>query len=450
MQGRRVLALSQSADVSVGCGRVSLHWHAPFGGGRPRTLDPLGVWSDDLPRRDAAAAVFVARDDVRGSLARLRLLIGACAVIVVVADEPLSADDVDALFESGADDVAASLQPDDLALALRRAVRLALERTTRPADGADLAAQRGFVQASIDNLPSPIFFTGSDGRYVGCNKAFERLIGRPSAQIVGATVYDIQPMNLARIYEQADQILLRTGGTQVYETRVRFADGSLRDVCIHKSAVAGPDGAPSGIAGALLDVTEYKRLEFRLKDAADRDPLTQAFNRRKFMELAAALERSVQETRQPLSVLVMDLDHFKSINDAYGHAAGDIVLCGFVDVLRSEIGKDNMFARAGGEEFYALCPGSTVEAAAAIAERLRAKFEALGFAWEGTTIKATASFGAAELRVGNETILQAVSRADRALYQSKRAGRNKVHVASAASAGDGPHLSTHGASTDTL
>ena len=179
------------------------------------------------------------------------------------------------------------------------------------------------IQNAIDMLPSPIFIKDGAGRYIACNRAFESYIGVPRSKLCGATVYDIAPAELAAIYEKADLELMAKGGTQSYEANVRYADGSYHDVIFFKSVFHNAEGKTDGISGVILDITERKRLESELAQAARIDFLTGALNLRTFYELANQQFNSFKRTREEFSLLMIDLDYFKEINDTLGHEAGD-------------------------------------------------------------------------------------------------------------------------------
>lgn len=123
------------------------------------------------------------------------------------------------------------------------------------------------LQSLFDVIPNPFFVKDAAGRYLGCNSAFERYLGLGRAQIVGKTVYDISPRELADRYFAADQALLDHPGTQVYETSVRWSDGSLRDVIFHKATLLGADGRVAGLTGIIVDITERKRMEQALRQS---------------------------------------------------------------------------------------------------------------------------------------------------------------------------------------
>jgi len=125
----------------------------------------------------------------------------------------------------------------------------------------DLNDQLFFLQNLIDTVPSPIFYKDADFRYLGCNRAFERYIGLNRSALLGKTVFEIAPAELAEVYQRADQELWATGASQVYEATVKYADGTLHDVIFYKSVFCGLSGQPAGLIGVFLDITERKHAE---------------------------------------------------------------------------------------------------------------------------------------------------------------------------------------------
>ena len=173
------------------------------------------------------------------------------------------------------------------------------------------------------------------------------------------------------------------------------------------------------------EIKRRQELEGELRRIADVDVLTGVASRRAFM---IAAERSLEPAAgsTPLSVIALDIDHFKQINDRYGHNAGDKVLSAIGEELRQECRTSDVVGRLGGEEFAILLPNTTLDSAAAIAERLRRRVSAAAISLtEVTRISVSASFGVAPHIPGDscETLL---ARADACLYRAKKAGRDRV------------------------
>ena len=167
------------------------------------------------------------------------------------------------------------------------------------------------------------------------------------------------------------------------------------------------------------------------------DDLTGLLNRRGFNEEAGRafplvsygttnIERRVG-FQIPFSVIFLDIDNFKALNDTHGHAAGDAALKVVADVLRIHLRTGDLYGRMGGEEFVAAIIGASAHHASTIAEKLRESLEQMQFEWEGVHIPLTASFGVAEYTT-EQTLHGLIGKADRAMYQAKRAGKNRVVV----------------------
>ena len=176
-------------------------------------------------------------------------------------------------------------------------------------------------------------------------------------------------------------------------------------------------------------ITDLRTAETKLVEMATQDFLTGLLNRREtFRRLDEELQRS-RRLATPFSVLLLDLDHFKQVNDVHGHSAGDLVLQAVAAALRQGVRPYDLCCRYGGEEFLVILPETALEDAAGIAERLRRDIENLKItAAKETALQITASIGAAAL-LGHETIDQLIARADEAMYNAKSSGRNRVCLA---------------------
>jgi diguanylate cyclase (GGDEF)-like protein len=182
------------------------------------------------------------------------------------------------------------------------------------------------------------------------------------------------------------------------------------------------------LALALADqfrLSQEKRL--RAEQLAHVDPLTGINNRRAFTELVAPVWNTERRHRRDMSVLLLDIDRFKSINDAYGHTVGDRVLIQVAEFLRTDMRNGDVVARWGGEEFIVFLPETTLAAACLIAERLRTGISALRFEGAGTHFSCTATFGAAHNDDPDASLDTLISVADRHLYQGKELGRDRVY-----------------------
>ncbi len=176
----------------------------------------------------------------------------------------------------------------------------------------------------------------------------------------------------------------------------------------------------------LMMVQDHQVQVYR--SAAETDFLTRLLNRRAFLEEAQAMCARQAARREPVTLLMFDLDHFKSINDRFGHALGDSALQVFAEVARTSMRATDIVARLGGEEFAAIVP-APLEIAVKIAERVRGNFERAGVVIDGRPVGATVSIGAASALAPAFNVDDLLTRADDALYGAKHGGRNRVSTA---------------------
>jgi diguanylate cyclase (GGDEF)-like protein len=231
----------------------------------------------------------------------------------------------------------------------------------------------------------------------------------------------------------ADRALVLTGSVVVIDSLVRvlvyvyFSDQSDRLEDFGTSPYAMAMRISTSIAGLLYVMSIAAALVDRvfreLRDAAERDPLTGLFNRRGFARAVAHAARS-----EPLggAVIVGDIDNFKLINDAFGHAAGDRVIRALADELAAAFGPRSIAARFGGEEFVCVIPNATLAEAGVAAQAVRLRFAARDWRSLGVDSQITASFGVVLVANNERAIEAAVARADACLYAAKAAGRNQV------------------------
>ena len=191
---------------------------------------------------------------------------------------------------------------------------------------------------------------------------------------------------------------------------------------------AGADKLHPGYAAVVRDISEDKRTEDELMRLASTDPLTGAFNRREFKVLADEESMRAHRYNRPLSIMMLALDPFKRLNDTYGHAAGDKALQRFTTLCCNALRTIDIFGRWGGEEFVTLLPETDAEGAAVIAERLRKLVSQSMLVFNDQKISMTASIGIAQYRAGELTVEGPLSRADSAVYDAKKAGRNRISV----------------------
>jgi diguanylate cyclase (GGDEF)-like protein len=185
------------------------------------------------------------------------------------------------------------------------------------------------------------------------------------------------------------------------------------------------------VAFMLLAIAK-ERTELRHRTAAMVDPLTGIANRRSFLQDAAQVAKRHIGNPRPTAVLLIDLDHFKSINDRFGHAIGDRVLAIFADAARKSMRGSDLIGRLGGEEFAAILVETSRDKASEVAERIRASFAKMAQEVDGHPVRATVSIGLVHSLERTLGIAELLSQADHALYYAKERGRNRVEVTSSA------------------
>lgn len=180
------------------------------------------------------------------------------------------------------------------------------------------------------------------------------------------------------------------------------------------------------LGDAVEDIAYREKIEGELRAMATRDPLTGISNRQHFAEMASREIDSALRHDRHLSVAMIDVDHFKAVNDTYGHPCGDAALRTLVETAASELRSADIFGRLGGEEFALLLPETDAPAATAIAERIRARLARESLSWNAQTFSITVSIGVSSWRQDETNIDAALTRADNNLYAAKAQGRNRV------------------------
>lgn len=290
--------------------------------------------------------------------------------------------------------------------------------------GRQAAGDAGFYEQLFRTSSAPMLLIdpAREGRIVDANLAAFRFYGYTSDEMRRMHTWEINQMGrdvLPVMYEVAKL----PGGHKPLNFLHRLADGSTR----HVQTYAGPverDGKRLMLC-TVHDITEQKRLEQQLEQAALRDPLTGLWNRRQFLQLVDRAQSQFQRYGCVFSLLLVDADHFKTVNDRYGHHAGDDLLILLADTLESRARECDSVCRWGGEEFVVLLPQTHLEGALHLAESIRATVE--GVSRSGLP-PVTVSIGVAQIGAGEDPA-SLFRRADAALYEAKTAGRNRVKVA---------------------
>ena len=269
----------------------------------------------------------------------------------------------------------------------------------------------------------------SDGTIESVNEAFMRQTGHACLEVKGRVLSDVLDLDEAPwALCMSDQFrLAQNEGWSLNESWQRRRNGETYWCQRLTVARVGDDGTTvEGYTVVLRDVVHQASDSGELRRLLTQDHLTGAANRSHFLQRFEQALQLWKRNGQPLSLVLVDIDHFKSINDDYGHPAGDQVLRGVAQTCIANLRPGCLFSRLGGEEFAALLPNTTLPEALSIAERLRAAVADERTIASGREIGVTASFGCAAAATHAETTDELIKMADERLYEAKRTGRNRV------------------------
>jgi diguanylate cyclase (GGDEF)-like protein/PAS domain S-box-containing protein len=265
-----------------------------------------------------------------------------------------------------------------------------------------------------------------DGRVTSWNPGAEALYGYTEDETLGREWGVTIPEDGRGEEEERLRRALAGERVEHYETRRTRRDGSLIDVSVTISPLRDSENAVIGISTIARDITERKRFEAQLTHMANNDALTGLHNRYRFEEELAEELAAGERYDNPGAVLVLDLDNFKYVNDGFGHGAGDEVLRGVSEVLKSRLRRSDILARLGGDEFAILVRSAGEEEARSVAQELLEQVRAYTPQVEGQPVRMTASIGVAVIDHGVSNPSELMADADRAMYDAKESGRDRI------------------------
>ena len=303
------------------------------------------------------------------------------------------------------------------------------------------------VKAMLDTLAEGVLVLDSQSRIVLANESFSKTFGRSAIELQGLKVSRLpwkktaedEPMDVTPWQAAIDHGDSQTGVPMGLQT----VAGTIKSFTVNCAPILGGDGSRRGALATFADVTaleeknnrlremvqmleqsreEINRQNKELQSLATTDPLTGCLNRRSFFAEFQTHWSAARRYSHPLSCLMVDVDHFKRINDRFGHGVGDQVLQQMAQVLKSMARDTDVVCRYGGEEFCVLLPHTDLEHARQAAERLRAAIEER----QCLSISITASVGVSALELQPKSLQDLLDQADKALYAAKRSGRNRV------------------------
>jgi len=302
----------------------------------------------------------------------------------------------------------------------------------------------------VDNTYDWEFWSAPDGKYVYVSPSCENIIGHPASQLMA------DPELPGRLVHPDDRHLLdkhnQIANQRIKDSvdfRIFHKDGSLRWISHTCIPIFDDEHQYLGVRGNNRDITQQKMAEEALEQAnkslndqlvlvnilkdqlqeqAVRDPLTNLHNRRYLNEILPRELIRAEREHTSVGLLIADVDHFKRVNDTFGHQAGDEVLKTVANLIVSNMRGSDIACRYGGEEFLLIMPGVNIEAAWKRAEEFRLKCEQISIRVAGHDLKVTISIGLVVFPQDGKQVGELLSRVDKALYYSKRAGRNKVTI----------------------
>ena len=294
----------------------------------------------------------------------------------------------------------------------------------------------------LDEMPCPVYLKDSTGVFIYANAAFFELLEMPESRIIGKRVEDFADPQTALKSKTTDMALKQNSQNSPdndFVTTHLKKDKSELIIQAKKRLITVPEYGQC-IMCVMNDISQFvqyekeleekhrelRRQQGKLKELASLDPLTGIYNRRAFYDQAKEIIDYAKVGDLDVGVLMFDLDHFKDLNDNYGHAIGDEVLLRFTKVVSDCCRTSDIFARLGGEEFCLLLPDTPEGAVRNIAERVRDRIEKASVMVNGEPVHFTTSVGGTMWAAHETKIDSTLNRADNYLYEAKNSGRNTV------------------------
>jgi len=307
--------------------------------------------------------------------------------------------------------------------------------------------QSHWMMGMLDSINVGLVVVDMDSRIQMWNDYMENLSGFVASKVLNKIVYELFPEIPQGWFENKLKSVSTLGNhsfTIWEQNPYLFKFKNYRPITgavdyMYQNTTFIPLSSPNGeinqvgiiiydVTDAAINKLELEKSNDELKKLSRTDRLTQLNNRGYWEECLYNEFMRVRRTKQPASVIIFDIDHFKKVNDTYGHPAGDEVIRQTAKVMRESIRDTDIPGRYGGEEFVLILIDTKPDAAKILAERLRKKIEALTVTYENMEIKYTISLGIAEASVASEDYMKWLECADNALYTSKESGRNQTTI----------------------
>lgn len=281
----------------------------------------------------------------------------------------------------------------------------------------------------IKALPNMTFVYDEKGTYLEIFSNEYNFLIAPPSEMLGKNISEFLPPDVVDLKMKAIQAALLTEQTQIIEYQMTFNNGHKLWFEGRIALLAKTGSGEGQVICVTNEITERKELYEQIEQMAIYDSLTSCYNRRHFINIAEKEISRANRYSRPLSLMIVDVDHFKNINDTFGHPTGDEILKQFVDLCKSHLRSADVIGRYGGEEFCFLFPETDADGAVKAAEKIRKYTENFLFRTSCGDLQITISAGVACLdstAMNKMTLVDLFIASDKALYMAKKAGRNKV------------------------
>ncbi len=299
-----------------------------------------------------------------------------------------------------------------------------------------LTYQNMIMEAIFNSTRDLLFYkdyTSDEGVYMGCNDAFAALVGRTKEEIIGKNDFELFDEKVGALFQKKDRAVIENKINMINDEWVTYPDGKEVLLSTQKSLFQDPDKNIIGIMAISRDITREHHYKSEIEKQmeknellANTDSLTGIANRRYFFEMAEKMLNRACREKSPLTLMMIDIDFFKKVNDTYGHIIGDHALKYVAETLQRHLREDDVLCRFGGEEFIVLLPDISLEKGIEIAERIRIFFSENDWQYEkdnAIPIKISIGIGAYEKKTH---LREFIHKVDQNLYHAKEKGRDRV------------------------
>ena len=302
-------------------------------------------------------------------------------------------------------------------------IQLALNELNR-----EIAASESKYRGVFENVNEGIYRCDPDGKFIEVNPAMAAMFGFADGEAFLESAVNLRGLFYSRAEYDRYRTLLASDGVRRQEVRACGPEGAVLWAEVSASVIPDDDGRGcAGVVGVMADVTERKRMLEEMCRLARTDSLTGLWNRGYFMELAGREVARCRRSGTCLSLLIVDVDYFKAVNDTYGHDMGDRVLVALAETLARSVREVDVVGRLGGEEFVVLLPDAGQVEALAVSERMTEAVRGNAAECSGEAVPVTVSVGLTSLQEDDD-LDGLLKFADIALYAAKKKGRDRVEV----------------------